>query len=280
MSQFKMQFVFNLIITCVVFATPEAIADTRIESSGKSPSLVIASPGRFSLNTQFSVFTGTFGAANNKNTTLSYFTETAKYTKQNLGEISLSIPYVVRNGGGVTADETVVSGSAISNSANGIGDIQLKGRYYLIKETDVIPNIDLTGRIKFPSASRDRGLGTGEFDYGVGPSLYKRFGRYIVLLDQEVVFRQRPHGSTLKSIRYDYDVGLGYAFTSKFSGYFFVEGSSKTDIFETASEAHLELVFSGVYRINQDYGINGYLLSGLTDGSPDFGASMGFTRYF
>lgn len=233
--------------------------------------------GRYSLNSQVSVFSGDYGATNNKNTTLTYFRETLKYTGD-IGEISLGVPYVIRNGGVVTAGESVAASTgALPKRADGLGDITLKGRYYWIEETDYMPAFDLTGKVKIPTASHDRGLGTGKLDVGAGMSLLKNFGNFVALGDLEVLERRRPSNSTIKKTRLDYSLGAGYRFTETFSSYLFVEGSSKPS---SDSKKPLEILLSGVYRPNSNYSFNGYFLVGLTDGSPDAGGSLGFTRYF
>lgn len=233
--------------------------------------------GKFTFNIQGSGFTGDYGDLNGKTTTVAYLTETLKYIADK-GEVAFSFPYAYRNGGGVTAGEAVTaSTTAIPKRADGIGDIQLKGKYYWLDETDSRPIVDLGARLKFPTASEDRGLGTGGFDFGAGPSFLKRFGKYIGLLDAELVLREKPSGSSIKRVRFDYSLGAGYPFTDQFSSYLFAEGSTKS---AKGSDAPFELVLAGSYKHNSDYSINGYILKGLTNGSPDIGGSLGVTRYF
>lgn len=230
---------------------------------------------KISLNTQASVFSGDYGDLNGHHTTTSYFTETIKaFAKR--GDLSVSLPYSLRNGGGVTAGESA-DGAGIPKQADGIGDIVLRGRYYWLNETDKAPNVDLTGKIKFPAASHSRGLGTGEFDFGLGTSLSKSFGEYLVLADAELILRKRPVASTMKRVRLDYSLGLGYPFSKKFSGYLFVDSSTKTN---SGLKVPVEVVLAGTYKPQKKYALNGYLLFGLTNTSPDFGASIGVTRYF
>jgi len=50
------------------------------------------------------------------------------------------------------------------------------GAIYVIEEGHLAPLVALTGRIKIPMADADRGLGTGEFDEGVGGELTKTLG--------------------------------------------------------------------------------------------------------
>lgn len=229
---------------------------------------------RFSLNTQLSTFTGDYGGE--EDTTVSYITETLKYTHSRVGELSVSVPYVFREGNGVTAGETVAV-TTIPEDADGIGDVLVKGRYYLVPETQTMPGIDLTGRVKFPTADENEGLGTGRYDAGGGVGLTKRFGKVLALADTEVIWRDRRPNSSLKRTRWDYAAGLGYPFTPKLSGYVFYEGSTKPS---PNSEAPSELVYAVVYKVKESFSVNGYVLQGLSDGSPDVGGSVGATWYF
>ena len=67
---------------------------------------------------------------------------------------------------------------------SGLGDIILRGRYYLVEEKDWTPLIAITGRLKLPTADESRGLGTGKMDEGVGTEVSKRLGdNWITFLD-------------------------------------------------------------------------------------------------
>lgn len=237
-------------------------------------------PGKFALNSQASIFTGDYGDLNGKSTTVGYLTETVKYIGEE-GEVSLSLPYVIRNGGGVTAGENVATSTrTIPKRADGIGDTVLKGKYYWLEETDWRPIVDLIAKVKFPTANDDRGLGTGKYDFGLGTSFLKRFGKVIGLFDADLVLRQRPTDSSIKRARGDYSLGAGYLFTSKMSGYLFLDGSTKTSKTQKTSDSPLELILAGTYKHSKDLSFNGYALKGFTNGSPEFGGSLGVTKYF
>src|SRR5581483_9359779 len=111
------------------------------------------------------------------------------------GDISLIIPYLSVTGdcnvtllggvpnrtGGTCPTQTVVrNGRQVQTrttitrtTQSGIGDMLLQGRYYLLDEKGLLPTIAVIARIKFPTADRDRGLGTGEFDEKIGAQLSK-----------------------------------------------------------------------------------------------------------
>ena len=194
------------------------------------------------------------------------------------GEIGVTLPYLFRNGNGVTAGESSrVRSSAIPEDANGLGDVQAAGKYFWLEETDSRPALDLGARVKFPTASEDKGLGTGRFDVGFGPKLLKHFGSLITFADFELLLRDKPSGSTIRSTRFDYAVGIGYPLTPRLTAYGSLEGGTPSS---SGAEAPLEVVLSAVYKATETIHLNGFVLAGLTDGSPDFGAGTGVTFYF
>ena len=69
---------------------------------------------------------------------------------------------------------TRIAGQKVTTT--GIGDVILRGRYYLVEEQDYMPLIAVTARLKFPTANASQGLGTGEFDHGYGVEVSKLIG--------------------------------------------------------------------------------------------------------
>lgn len=68
--------------------------------------------------------------------------------------------------------------SSGSSRVTGLGDTTAGAKWRFQEETANRPQIAVTGQIKFPTASRSKGLGTGRFDYTPGFSLAKSFGHY------------------------------------------------------------------------------------------------------
>src|SRR5712692_5156363 len=100
------------------------------------------------------------------------------------GDVSLVVPYLHIEGSGdvVTVNGVPQRGkknpqattSAATVSNGGIGDVLLKGSYYLLEETAQPLNLSVVAKIKFPTASRSRNLGTGKFDEGFGAEASKQ----------------------------------------------------------------------------------------------------------
>ena len=59
------------------------------------------------------------------------------------------------------------NGCECIKSENGMGDLTLNTKWQFLEETTWIPRQALVPAVKFPTANKDTGLGSGEFDYDV-----------------------------------------------------------------------------------------------------------------
>jgi hypothetical protein len=50
---------------------------------------------------------------------------------------------------------------------NGLADTELKVKYRLIDEKDWMPSFAVTSKLKIPTASESKGLGSGKTDFGI-----------------------------------------------------------------------------------------------------------------
>ncbi len=263
---------FILAMMLAGFVSSEALAqEATVEEEETIP---LNQQGGWISDSGVSVTTGDYGT--DTDTTITELYETIKY-RASKGELGVTIPYLFRNGNSTTVGESRPVQGGIPDEADGIGDIQLKGKYYWLTETGAQPSVDLMGRIKIPTASEDDGLGTGHVDVGFGPEFTKLFGSLITFINLELVLRDKPDGSSIKSTRLDYALGMGYPLTEQFTGYLSLEGGTPI---ESGSDAPLEAVMSGVYKLTPSTGLNGYALVGLSDGSPDYGGGVSITFRF
>lgn len=236
---------------------------------------VWADGGPWSSTSAVSVTQGDYGTSDD--TTITQLSETIKYTSD-AGEIGVVIPYLFRDGGATTPGESrPARNQTIPNDADGIGDVQLKGRYFWLAETPNRPSVDWAARVKFPTASESEGLGTGKFDFGIGPQLLKRIEKFFLLGDFELVLRDKPDNSTIKSVRLDYSVGGGVELTDRLTALLTLDGGTKAN---SGADAPLEVVVSGLYRFSDSISGNLFALAGLSDGSPDVGGGAGITVKF
>ena len=105
--------------------------------------------------------------------------------------------------------------------SSGIGDIAVNAKYMLIDEMEGLPRVSVRGAIKLPTASKEKYLGSGKFDYGLGLLFDKSFGRFFTYANLNTVFIEKPSFlSELNIKKYIISGMLGceYCFTERFSG--------------------------------------------------------------
>ena len=91
----------------------------------------------------------------------------------------------------------------------GMGDIVVRGRYYVLDERAWLPTIALRAHLKAPTADADSGLGTGRVDEGVGVEISRTFARATtIMVDGGYTVIGKPAGVSFNNSWW-YDVGVG-----------------------------------------------------------------------
>jgi hypothetical protein len=168
-------------------------------------------------------------------------------------------------------------------TTTGIGDVILRGRYYLVEEQDYVPLIAVTARLKLPTANASQGLGTGEFDHGYGVEISKLIGTsWLVFFDGGYNFigdPDRADGSGTLGLRnqYWYDIGTGYYLTKDLlTSVYFEEYRALVPGLPNARD----VFFSSNYRLSPAWRLNGGVAVGLSNGAPDYVVSIGTSYRF
>jgi hypothetical protein len=146
-----------------------------------------------------------------------------------------------------------------------------------VDERDWVPTIAVTGRIKFPTADENRGLGTGEFDEGFGVEVSKTLvGNWLGFLDFGYTFIGDPPGVDLRNQWY-YDFGAGYNVTKNLllSAYY----EEYRALIPQLSNPR-DLLFALNYKATSALRFNASLLIGLSDGAPAYGLTSGISWRF
>jgi hypothetical protein len=173
------------------------------------------------------------------------------------------------NGAGGAFVSAIFANDA-NRSQSGLGNISLKTGYIVLEEGPVAPQVKPILYVEFPTADRDKGLGTGEFVTGLGVAVDKWFGSWQAYLEGIYNFQGSSDLYALKDF-FSYEAGLGYQVTDRFLSNLALLGATKP--VEGASgllEARVKLA----YRLSAKSRIEGYLAAGLTNGSPDFGTGV------
>ena len=176
---------------------------------------------------------------------------------------------------------TRIAGQKVTTT--GIGDVILRGRYYLVEEQDYVPLIAVTARFKFPTANASQGLGTGEFDHGYGVEVSKLIDQsWLVFFDGGYNFigdPDRADGSGTLGLRnqYWYDVGTGYYVTKDLlTSVYFEEYRALRPGLPNARD----VFFSTNYRLSPAWRLNGGVAVGVSNGAPDYVVSLGTSYRF
>lgn len=177
----------------------------------------------------------------------------------------------------LNAGQLVVGQAAQKVTHSGLGDIILRGRYYVVEEKDYVPLIALTARMKLPTASESKGLGTGAFDHGYGVEMSKLLSqKWIAFLDGGYNFIGDPDGRELQN-QYWYDIGAGYYLTKDLlaSVYFEEYRSLVADLVNIR-----DFFFAFNYKASAAWRFNGGLMVGVSNSAPDYALSLGTSYRF
>jgi hypothetical protein len=180
-------------------------------------------------------------------------------------DVSITIPYLFLNN--TTAGQ--------STTEEGIGDIYLHGGYVFLPET--FDGYSLYGSIslKLPTADKDKGLGTGETDYGGFLGAGKRIGQNRFTFSAGYIFVGSPAGVNFNNV-YIYDIGYARIFT-RTELLVWYEGRGAM---VSGAKSPQEINVGFFHILNKDYSLKGSTFVGLNNGGPDFGLNLGLVRWF
>ncbi|HAJ73033.1 MAG TPA: hypothetical protein DCO68_13255 [Methylophilaceae bacterium] len=142
---------------------------------------VPAENSKLTFTTGLDYSTGKYGKS--EKTEIKYIPFTGKY-EYDRWMFKLTVPWLEIDGpGGVTGDsKLVVPNSSTQRSVeSGLGDVIANSNYtflYLPKEKFML---DIGGKVKFATASKSKGLGTGKNDYSIYIDAYKTLDRFTLL---------------------------------------------------------------------------------------------------
>lgn len=165
---------------------------------------------------------------------------------------------------------TTTATKSRDSSESGLGDITLTAGYVLVAERSGTPQIRPTFYLKFPTADEDKGLGTGEFDYGPGLTVAKWLGDWHLFAEGVYVVQGDSDLYDSKDY-FRYSGGLGYLLNDGLYGAVQAVGATApADGADEALEGRLKLVWRPVV----DVAFEAYVGAGLSDNSADFTSSL------
>lgn len=197
------------------------------------------------------------------------------------GEISrwalqATIPYIRVDG-----PAGIVDGPAgpieTSGKGDGLGDIFVRGSFLLPRPftwPSWAPFVDVAGLVKFPTASRGDGLGTGEFDFGIETDLTWGFGNLTPFASFGYRFLGDPPDANLNDV-FGTSAGAQYRILDTIAGGLLIDYRQASS---SATDPRLELVPFASWNFVSSWSLDTYVSVGLADGSPAAGVGLQLGR--
>jgi hypothetical protein len=154
----------------------------------------------------------------------------------------------------------------------GIGDARLGFQIVALKDTERHPALAFAYYVKLPSASQEKGLGTGRFDHKFVTLISKKFGSVDMDLNGAllVVGREDANGWITG--------GQGaLSFSGEFENGFGLEGELSGQTKDDTQPKGLYALGALTYKVNRRFRLDGGMRFGLTDASPRVGVFAGVT---
>ena len=229
----------------------------------------------FRLGTGFDTSSGKYGT--NTTTTISSIPLTANYDT-GPWSFKLSVTYVRISGAGnvVAGVGAVKQTTQQSNTASGLGDVTAAATYSLYNDAASKVGVDVTAKVKFGTADRDKGLGTGKNDAGAQVDVYKRFDRWTAFAGLGYTVLGSSDAIPLKNVA-NATTGATYQLDEASSVGAAVDYRQKASTFGYAQR---ELTGFISHKFDQGWKGQLYAVKGFSDGSPDAGGGVTVSRAF
>jgi hypothetical protein len=197
--------------------------------------------------------------------------------RTNVWSLRLSTAWLrVQGNGSVTPDGDPLIGSGNASTTEGMGDISTSLTYNLLDERRNWAGLDISGKIKFGTASTSKFLGTGKNDYTLKTELFKPLDKWTPFLSLGYKWKGDPEFIEYRNV-WLASAGTDYRITPTLSfggGYDWQQAVTRTS--SPTSEAMLYLNF----RLSAASKLNLYAVGGFSNASPDWGSGLTFTHRF
>lgn len=231
-------------------------------------------------NAGFSVMTGVDYSSGDygdtEETRILYVPVTAKFEADRY-VLRLTVPYVeidAPGGGNIIAigpgGQPIRSGASTRETSRGLGDVVASASYTVFNSALSGVILDLLGKVKFGTADASIGLGTGETDYSLQLDGYKKLGPFTLLATVGYRVYGDPPGSDFDNVPFG-ALGVVYKFSPDTSaGAIF----DMRDNIVLNSDPQYELTAFVTRKVGARFKLQGYVLGGFSDSSPNWGAGM------
>lgn len=238
-------------------------------------SVQAAADAKLSIATGMDYNTGKYGGT--QATDILYIPVTTKYQTKSW-TMKLTLPYLQITGPGSAIN--IMNGVTIipapTNAPitrSGMGDVVAAATHNVYDGGATGLTVNLTGKVKFGTASRNQGLGTGENDYALQSELYQVTGNLTSFGTVAYKTYGSPPGYTLINGFYG---TLGGSFRLKENtnaGALISAGQATT----STGSTRMETIFFVNNKFDRNLKAQGYVLKGLTNNVPDVGLGASIT---
>ena len=236
---------------------------------------VLAAQGTLSLTSGIDYSSGNYGGTTA--TEVMYIPFTGKYETEDW-LFKLTVPYIRITGpGNVTPNigQAVYASNAVRTDA-GIGDVVATATHSLVNSGRSGIVIDVTGKVKFGTADKFKGLGSGVNDYAGETSVYKILGRISMFGTIGYKVFGQSTGYTLNNTFYG-SLGISNKLTDQVSAGLIYDYRQATSSW---SDPQKEWTVFLSRKINNKWKLQTYFFSGYGISSPDFGGGAMLTQTF
>lgn len=181
-------------------------------------------------------------------------------------ELSVEIPYMFHN-----------PESGEENSEDGLGDINIVGKFLLIEEGEKTPAFTIKAVLKTSSGDYERGLGSGDKDYSIVAAASKTIGDFQLHGMFGYTFVGDNGDENIQDI-YLYGIGLDYGLTENFHLVAEIAGNRHSD--RTSDNDPVSGLVGATYKISEHLTIDGGIRFGFNDAMPDWNTTLGMSITF
>ena len=259
----------SVVIGASVFGAGGVLADDPLHGA-ETPAPPEPLYRRFKASIGFHYSSGDYGSSD---TTEIFYVPLVLTAEVSRFTLQATIPYLRVEG----PSQAIVEGpeGPIAGNGDGLGDVLARASYLLPRKHEWpvwVPFVDLVGLVKFPTASRGDGLGTGEFDLGLDAELTWVAGRLTPFAAVGYRFLGDPPGFDLHDVfaasagamvRIIDTLGAGVLLDYR-------EASS------SSTGERLEIVPFASWKLLGHWSADPYVSAGLAKGSPDAGVGVQF----
>jgi len=228
----------------------------------------------YTINVDPSYFGGKFGTSN---TVQVYEIPLAVEYHGTRLRLRVEIPYVAVSGAGLISGGAVIQTNGRSVWRTGLGDIWAGADYRVLDESGFQPSVRPSVKFKIPTASRAKGLGTGQPDIEFGSHFeWNIYGK--LLPYARIGYRAvgRAPGLKLQNTL-TYEAGVSVVLPhQQYATAMFLDGGT----IQRGTGPAEELIAAYTVQIGAKLEFQTYLARGLTSNSPELGGGLGITERF